>query len=158
MTKWVGGLGEVTAMTQAPSGGEIGKRFHMIAIDRDENTRTEMEMTVTELVANQRLGVEIRSVGDPSGGFVESEEYRLSGSGGETHLTMEVQTTYHGRVTEALEPFITSAARKKMQRDLERLKKLVETESAQPVSERITNEGLLELARSGMLFAVINAV
>ncbi len=124
--QWVGGLSEITPISSAGESGEIGKRFHMTELDREENARTEMEMTVTEYVPSEKLGFQIRSLGGQAEGFVENAEYRLSPVPGGTELTFEIQTDYYGRLPRAFEPMITRAARKKVQRDLGRLKVLVE--------------------------------
>lgn len=131
--QWVGGLGEITAISPAAD-GEIGKRFRMIEFDKEENARIEMELTVTEYVPSEKFGVQIRSVGDPGEGFIESAEYRLSPAVGRTDLTFESQTDYYGKVSQTFEPLITPAARKKARRDLVRLKTLVEAEPAEPAA------------------------
>jgi uncharacterized protein YndB with AHSA1/START domain len=132
--RWVGGLSEITPISSAGESGAVGKRFHMTEFDKEENARTEMEMTVTEYMPSEKLGVRIRSLGDLGEGFVENAEYRLSPAVGGTELIFEIQTDYYGRLPRAFEPMITRAARKKVQRDLERLKRLVEAEPAEPAA------------------------
>ena len=132
--QWVGGLSEITPILAAAAGRENGRRFRMIEFDKEENARIEMEMTITEYVPGEKLGVQIRSVGDPGEGFFENAEYRLSPAPGGTDLTFEIQTDYYGRLPRAFEPMITRAARKKVQRDLLRLKKLLEAEPAEPAA------------------------
>lgn len=126
--KWFGGLSEMAEISPGTNGGKIGERFHLTEFDREEDVKLEMEMTVTDFVPNERLGMEIESVGDPDNGFVETAEYWLKGDDGHTQLTCEIRTKYHGRLPEVFEPFITAAARKKVQRDLARLKSLVEAQ------------------------------
>jgi uncharacterized protein YndB with AHSA1/START domain len=132
--QWVGGLSEITPISSAGDSGEIGKRFHMTEFDKEENAQSEMEMTVTEYVASEKLGFQIRSLGGQAEGFVENAEYRLSPAPGGTELIFEIQTDYYGRLPRAFEPLITRAARKKVQRDLERLKSLVEAGPAWPAA------------------------
>jgi len=132
--QWVGGLSEITPESSAGESGAVGKRFHMTEFDREENARTEMEMTVTEYVPSEKLGFQIRSLGGHAEGFVENAEYRLSPALGGTELIFEIQTDYYGRLPRAFEPMITRAARKKVQRDLQRLKSLVEAEPAEPAA------------------------
>jgi len=126
--QWVGGLSEITPESSSGESGEIGKRFHMTEFDREENARTEMEMTVTEYVPSEKLGFQIRSLGGQGEGFVENADYRLSPALGGTELIFEIQTDYYGRLPRAFEPMITRAARKKVQRDLGKLKAMVEAE------------------------------
>jgi uncharacterized protein YndB with AHSA1/START domain len=128
LRRWVGGLSDVSQISPATDGSEIGKRYHLTAVDKEESTRTEMEMTVTDYVPDQIFGVRIRSLGNPSEGFTENAEYRLTAIPGGTRLTLEIQTEYFGKLPRVLEPLITPAARKKAQRDFTRLKTLVETE------------------------------
>jgi uncharacterized protein YndB with AHSA1/START domain len=130
--KWVGGLSEITPASPAVEGSEIGRRFHMLEFDKEENARTEMEMTITQFVPNDRLGFRIESLGDPVNGFTETAEYRLTGDGAHTQLTYDIHTGYRGKLPKALEPLITPAARKKVQQDLARLKSMVEAETAVP--------------------------
>ncbi|MGB8593600.1 MAG: SRPBCC family protein [Candidatus Acidiferrales bacterium] len=126
--KWFGGLSEMAEISPGTNGGKIGERFHLTEFDREEDVKLEMEMTVTDFVPNERLGMEIESVGDPDNGFVETAEYSLKSDDGHTQLTCEIHTKYHGRLPEVLEPFITAAARKKVERDLARLKSLAEAQ------------------------------
>jgi uncharacterized protein YndB with AHSA1/START domain len=126
--QWVGGLSEITPISSAGESGEIGKRFHLTEFDREENARTEMEMTVTEYVPGEKLGFQIRSLGGQGEGFVENAEYQLSPAADGTWLSFEMQAEYYGRLPKASEPMITRATRKKVQRDLGRLKVLVEAE------------------------------
>lgn len=128
--KWVGSLTGMTLASPAPNGGEVGKKFRMAQFDKIDNATMEMELTVTEFVPNERLGVEIDSLGDPVNGFTETAEYRLSGEGARTHLTFDIHTAYRGKLPRALEPLVTPAARRKVQQDLTRLKSLVEAEPA----------------------------
>jgi uncharacterized protein YndB with AHSA1/START domain len=128
--QWVGGLSEITPESSAGESGEIGKRFRVTEFDKEENARTEMELTVTGYVPGEKLGVQIRSVGNAGEGFVENAEYHLSPVANGTRLRLEVQTDYYGRLPQAFEPMITHAARKKVQRDLDRLKAMVEAEPA----------------------------
>ena len=132
--QWAGGLSEITPESSATEDGEIGKRFHITELDKEENFRTEMEMTVTEYAPDEKLGFQIRSLEGQGEGFVENAEYRLSPAPGGTELTIEIQTDFYGRLPRAFEPVITRAARKKVQRDLERLKRLVEAEPAEPAA------------------------
>ncbi len=127
--QWVGGLSEISLVAPGPNGGGNGTRFHMTELDKEENARIEMEMTVTEYVPSEKLGVQIRSVGDPGEGFIENAEYRLAPTPDGSNLKLEIQTDYYGRLPRAFEPLITRAARKKVQRDLMRLKTLVESKT-----------------------------
>ena len=130
--QWVGGLSEMTLISAAPDGGAIGRRFRLVELDKEENARMEMEATVTDFAASERLGLQIRSIGNAAEGFVENAEYRLSPAPGGTELAIEIQTEYYGKLPRAFEPLITRAARKKVQRDLLRLKTLIESGPAYP--------------------------
>jgi uncharacterized protein YndB with AHSA1/START domain len=130
MEQWMGGVSEITRVPTAGDEEHVGDRFRAVEIDKDQTFRTNLEMTVTEFSPNQRFGLEIESLGDPATNFTEKAEYRLSETGGTTHVAFDAQTTFHGKLSQSFEPFITSASRTKFQRDLARLKKLVEAESA----------------------------
>jgi uncharacterized protein YndB with AHSA1/START domain len=133
MERWFGGISEITrvAPTDLTRVDErIGDHFRAVETDKDQTTRTDLDMTVTEFVPNERFGLQIEPLGDPATSFTEKAQYRLSEVGGTTHVEFETQTTFHGRLSRSFEPFITSASRTKFQHDLERLKVLVEAETA----------------------------
>ncbi len=133
MEQWMGGVSEITRIAPtdvARVDERVGDRFRAVEIDKDQTSRTDLDITVTEFAPNQRFGLQIESLGDPATSFTEKAEYRLSEMGGTTHVDFEAQTTFHDKLSRSFEPFITSASRKKFQHDLERLKALVEAEPA----------------------------
>ncbi|MGC1685180.1 MAG: SRPBCC family protein [Candidatus Acidiferrales bacterium] len=130
MEQWFGGISEITRISPAGDAERIGDRFRAVEIGRDQASPTNLTITVTEIVPDRRFGIEIVSFGDPTTSFTEEAKYRLSEMNGTTHVVVDAQTTFQGKLSQSFEPFITSAAKKKFQHDLERLKALVEVAPA----------------------------
>lgn len=135
MQQWVGGMSEISLVAPGPNGGALGERFHLTNFDKEENSRIEMDMTVTEYLPSQRLGMQIRAVGNTGEGFIQNAEYRISPAPDGSELVVQIQTNYYGRLPQAFEPMITRASQQKVQSDLARLKKLVESEAVDPTSD-----------------------
>ena len=71
--QWEGGLSEVSLISTASNGGGLGERFHLDPVRQGKNGRTAMEMTVTEyILASEKFGVQIRTLGNPGEGFIEN--------------------------------------------------------------------------------------
>lgn len=127
MEQWFGGISGITRVTRAGDTERVGDRFRAVEIGRDQTSPTNLNITVTEIVPDRSFGLEVVSSGDPATSFTEEAEYRLSETNGRTHVAFDAQMTFQGKLSQSFEPFITSAARKKFQHDLERLKALVES-------------------------------
>jgi uncharacterized protein YndB with AHSA1/START domain len=124
--KWIGGLGELKEISTPADGGQVGKKFRVGEVYRDQ--RVDMDMTVTRYEKNRALSMFIASVGDPNNGFTETGDYTLTEQDGKTLLRFEVQTKYSGFLPRLFEPFITPEATNKLKEDLLRMKQLVEAE------------------------------
>ena len=130
MEQWFGGISKITRIAPTGDAVQVGDRFRAVDIGRDQTSPANLQITVTEIVPGRNFGLEIESSGDPETSFTEEAEYQLSEMNGTTHVVFEGQTTFHGKLSQSFEPFITSAAKKKFQHDLERLKALVEAAPA----------------------------
>jgi len=124
--KWIGGLVELKQIATPADGSEVGKKFRIGEVYKDE--RVDMEMTVTGYEKNRRLSLNIASLGDPNNGFTETGDYTLAEENGKTLLRFEVSTKYTGFLPRLFEPLITPQAVKKLHEDLQRMKQLVEAE------------------------------
>ncbi len=124
--KWIGGLVEIKEISAPPAGGEVGKKFRVGEIYKEQ--RVDMEMTVTRYEKNRELSLYITSLGDQNSGFTETGDYTLAEDNGRTRLRFEVSTKYFGFLPRLFEPFITPAATKKLNEDFQRLKLLIEAE------------------------------
>jgi uncharacterized protein YndB with AHSA1/START domain len=123
---WISGLEEVRPVSAPADGGEVGKKFHLVDVYKDEHV--EMEMTVTKFEKDRALSILVSSVGDPNNGFTETGDYTLSEQNGKTRLRFDVQTKYFGLLPRLFEPLITPQAKEKVQDDFRRLKSLAEAE------------------------------
>ena len=122
LKKWIGGLGEIEHLTP----GKMGAGEKLRIVESYKDTRTTMDMTVGRFTPPHEITLDISA-----DGFTEHAGYLLEEQGsGQTKLTLDAQTDYHGFLYRLLEPLITSAADKKVQGDLQRLKTLVEAEPA----------------------------
>jgi uncharacterized protein YndB with AHSA1/START domain len=131
MEQWFGGISEITRIAPVGDTVRVGDRFRAFEIGRDQTSPANLNITVTEIVPDRTFGLEIESSGDPATDFTEEAEYRLSEMNSTTRVAFEAQTTFHGKLSQSFEPFITAAAKKKFQHDLERLKALVESAPAE---------------------------
>jgi uncharacterized protein YndB with AHSA1/START domain len=130
MEQWVGGISEIARIAPAGDAVQVGDRFRAVEIGGDQASPTNLKITVTEIVADRSFGLEIVSSADPATSFTEEAEYRLSEMNGTTHVVFEGHMTFQGKLSQSFEPFITAAAKKKFQHDLDRLKALVEAARA----------------------------
>jgi uncharacterized protein YndB with AHSA1/START domain len=126
LKKWIGGLTEIHQIVGPPDGGEIGRKFRMTEIYKDQ--RAEMETVTTKFQQDRAISIYVSSAGDPSNGFTETADYTLTDLGGKTRLRLEGKAKYFGLVPRLFEPLITPEATKKLTEDLQRLKSLVEAE------------------------------
>lgn len=130
MEQWFGGISEITRTAPTGDATQVGDRFRAVEIGGDQASPTNLKITVTEIVPDRSFGLEIESSRDPATSFTEEAQYRLFEMSGTTRVAFDAQTTFHGKLSQSFEPFITSAAKKKFQHDLERLKALVEAGTA----------------------------
>jgi uncharacterized protein YndB with AHSA1/START domain len=124
--KWIGGLVEIKNISIPPDGSQVGRKFHIGELYKDQ--RVDMELTVTRYEKDRALSIYITSLGDPNNGFTETGDYTLAEENGSTRLRFEVHTKYVGFFPRLFEPLITPEAGKKLTEDLQRLKQLVEAE------------------------------
>lgn len=124
--KWVGGIVEIKPISTPADGGQVGRKLRIGEVYKDQ--RVDMEMTVTRFEKDRALSLYIVSLGDPKNGFTETGDYTLAEQNGKTLLRFEVKTTYFGFLPRLFEPFITPAANKKLNEDLQRMKQLLEAE------------------------------
>ena len=124
--KWIGGIVELKQIATPADGSEVGKKFRIGEVYKEQ--RVDMEMTVTGYEKNRRLSLYIASLGDPNNGFTETGDYTLAEENGKTRLRFEVSTKYAGFLPRLFEPFITPQAVKKLHEDLQRMKQLIEGE------------------------------
>jgi uncharacterized protein YndB with AHSA1/START domain len=124
--KWISGLEEVRPLSAPADGSEVGKKFHMVEVYKNE--RVEMEMVVTKFEKDRALSILVSSAGDPNNGFSETGDYTLTEQDGKTRLRFDVQAKYFGFLPRLFEPLITPEANAKLQEDFHRLKGLSEAE------------------------------
>lgn len=148
MEQWFGGISEITRIAPASDAVRVGDRFRAVEIGRDQTSPTNLTITVTEIVSDRSFGLEIESSGDPTTNFTEEAEYRLSEMNGTTHVIFEGQTTFQAKLSQSFEPFITWAAKKKFQHDLERLKALVEAAPAASSYRYVQPRAIAQAMRS----------
>jgi uncharacterized protein YndB with AHSA1/START domain len=125
--KWISGLEEVRPLSAPADGSEVGKKFRMVEMYKNE--RVEMEMVVTKFEKDRALSILVSSVGDPNNGFSEAGDYTLTEQDGKTRLRFDVRAKYFGFLPRLFEPLITPEANTKLQDDVHRLKGLAEAEA-----------------------------
>jgi hypothetical protein len=111
------GLVESTALTEG--GARVGARSREVVEERGQ--RFELETEITTYVPNEALQARITSQG-----FETLSTYRLQEDGGRTRLTSVLESRYTMLLARLLAPIVTRQAQKKLEADLERLKRLVE--------------------------------
>jgi hypothetical protein len=112
------GLVESTALTEG--GARVGARSREVVEERGQ--RSELETEITSHVPNEALQARITSKG-----FVTLSTYRLQEEGGGlTRLTSALESRYTMLLPRLIAPLVTRQAQKKLEADLDRLKRLVE--------------------------------
>jgi uncharacterized protein YndB with AHSA1/START domain len=117
LRQWVGGLVESTALTEG--GARVGARSREVVEERGQ--RFELETEITRYAPNEVLQARITSKG-----FETLSTYRLQEDGGRTRLTSVLESRYTMLLARLLAPIVTRQAQKKLEADLDRLKRLVE--------------------------------
>jgi len=107
---------EIKNISVPAAGSEVGRKFHLGEVYKDQ--RVDMEMTVTHCEKNRALSIYITSLGDPNNGFTDTGDYTLTEENGKTLLRFEVRTKYFGFLPRLFEPFITPEAVRKLKEDL----------------------------------------
>ena len=126
MERWMGGVRDITVVSADDSKEPVGEILHAIEVNPDDNTRTDLKMVITDYVPGEEFGLDISATGNPDTDFAADTRYRLSENTGSTHISFEADMRYRSRLSEILEPLMTFTARRKFQRDLQRLKTAVE--------------------------------
>ena len=117
LRQWVGGLVESTALTEG--GARVGARSREVVEERGQ--RFELETGITRYAPNEVLQARITSKG-----FETLSTYRLQEDSGRTRLTSVLESRYTMLLARLLAPIVTRQAQKKLEADLDRLKRLVE--------------------------------
>ncbi|MGD8376441.1 MAG: SRPBCC family protein [Acidobacteriota bacterium] len=115
---WVDGLLESTPVTH--DGLRVGSRSREVVKEHGE--RFEMETVITELNPPGLLGATITGES-----FESRVRYELRGREGATELTYFTDTQFDGLLFRVMEPLIGASAADRIDADLERLKKAVES-------------------------------
>lgn len=122
------GLAEFELLGEPPVG--VGTRARAAIVARGE--RTELETEVTALEQDRSLTFVLRTTGEPPVPFTQMSKYELGERPGGTMLRVTVDSSYQGFVAGLLEPILTGAAQRQLERQLEALKAQVETEKPAP--------------------------
>ncbi len=117
LERWIGGLVESTPLT--PGGVRVGAKSREVIAQSGQ--RYEMETEVTALQPNRLLAVRATSRG-----FDVNGRYELAEMGGRTRLTYIGVASYKMWFARLMEPVVTPAAQKAAQRNLFKLKDLIE--------------------------------
>jgi uncharacterized membrane protein len=102
--------------------------------------RVEMTLRVARVVPNQELNVVVSS-GDAANGFSGDVNFKLISGDDYTRLVFTSHTRYVSLSDRIFEPFLTFAAQRKIQDDLERLRLLMESEQDKPANPRAPSLG-----------------
>ncbi len=130
MEQWMGGVQDIAVVSVPDPQEPVAEILHAVEINPDDHTRTDLKMVITDYVPREDFGLDISATGNPETDFAADTRYQLSENKGSTHISFESQMWYRSRLSEILEPLMTFAARRKFQRDLQRLKALVEAQPA----------------------------
>jgi uncharacterized protein YndB with AHSA1/START domain len=125
LQKWTG-LHEVVLLGEPPL--RVGSRARASVVARGR--RTDLESEVTALERDRLLALAMRTTGDAPVHLAVLSQYALEERDGRTHLTVTADTSYQGLVAGLLEPLMTGAAQRELERQLARLKAQVEAEGA----------------------------
>jgi uncharacterized protein YndB with AHSA1/START domain len=116
--EWMGALTESEPLTEGSPG--IGSRFRDVFEDLGQ--RVELEAEIVELDPPHAMTVQLVSKVFDATSSQRLEELE----GGRTRLIAVIETEYKQRAARIAAPVVTRRAQKRLEQDLERLKKLVE--------------------------------
>lgn len=134
LRRWAGAA-ELDVLTPLPL--RKGSRLRSVNVSRGQ--RVEVLSEVTALDRDQ-IAVAARTAEGSPAGFAQLASYHLKEQDGRTVLSVTVDTQYQGLALGLLEPLITRAAQRELERRLAALKAQVE---AQPpaAAAAVTNPG-----------------
>jgi uncharacterized protein YndB with AHSA1/START domain len=130
LRRWTGST-EIQPLTPPPV--QKGSRFRVVTVRRDQ--RAELSSEITAFEPDDSIAFVNRSAEGAPAPFVQEAVYRLEGDKDRCRLTLTVRTRFHGFLLRLLEPLITPAAQKEMERLLRALKAQVESESSPAIAE-----------------------
>jgi uncharacterized protein YndB with AHSA1/START domain len=116
--EWMGALTESEPLTEGSPG--IGSRFRDVFEDLGQ--RVELEAEIVEFDPPHAMTVQLVSKVFDATSSQRLEELE----GGRTRLIAVIETEYKQRAARIAAPVVTRRAQKRLEQDLERLKKLVE--------------------------------
>jgi uncharacterized protein YndB with AHSA1/START domain len=125
IAQWTG-MAEVSRLTEGPA--RAGSRWQLVREARGQRTVMNVEATAVE--PDRRLVTMLRTAPGSKVGFSQIAEYRLEEKGGDTRLTVTIDSRYDGVILRLLEPLISRAAQKQLEQILDRLRAQVEAEPA----------------------------
>jgi uncharacterized protein YndB with AHSA1/START domain len=128
LRRWAGAT-ELEVLTPLPL--RKGSRLRSVTVSRGQ--RIEVLSEVTALDRDQ-VAVAARTAEGSPAGFAQLVSYRLKDRDGGTDLSVTVDTQYKGLALGLLEPLITRAAQRELERRLAALKAQVEAPSPPPAS------------------------
>jgi uncharacterized protein YndB with AHSA1/START domain len=102
--------------------------------------RVEMTLHIARVVPNQELSLLVSS-GDSTAGFSGEANFKLISGDDYTRLVFTSHTQYVSLRDRMFEPALTFATQRKVHKDLEKLKLLMESESDRPPNPRATTLG-----------------
>lgn len=139
LQEWTG-LAEVELQGGLPL--RVGSRARAAIVARGR--RTELASEVTAVERDRLLALVMRTTGDAPVGLAVHSEYALEDRGGSTALTVTADTSYQGLLAGLLEPLITGASQRELERQLARLKAQVESpeQGPAPSTESAPSSGL----------------
>jgi uncharacterized protein YndB with AHSA1/START domain len=122
LKSWTG-LAEVQRLTEGPL--RPGVRWRMVSEVRGQRSVMNAELTAIDPT---RLAIAMRTAPGSALAFSQLAEYRVEERDGDTRLTVTTDTRYEGVVARLLEPLITRAFQRQLERNLARLRAQVEAE------------------------------
>lgn len=135
--RWVSAILELRPDDERTSQQKVnGFRMTQIVAGR----RVEMTLRVARVVPNQELNFVVSS-GDAANGFSGDVNFKLISGDDYTRLVFTSHTRYVSLSDRIFEPFLTFAAQRKIQDDLERLRLLMESEQDKPANPRAPSLG-----------------
>ncbi len=117
--KWVGGVIDIRPISGRRN--EVGAKSEIVV--EENGSRLVMEDEVLRSTQNESLTVKL-----DSRMFDVRSVYSLQNTNGSTHLQYKMLATHKG-IFRLMAPFISGQIRDKLNRDVQRLKKVIETDS-----------------------------
>lgn len=118
--RWMGALAESEQITDGAPG--LGTRFRDVF--EDHGQRIEIDAEVVEWQSGRRLSIRLAGQAFHSLGTQELEE-----RDGHTRVTTRIETEYRSRMARLMAGVITRHAQTRLEKDLARLKQVVESGS-----------------------------